>query len=314
MTDYEPVSFRPAPLPDIHVFRRVRRKARAPYRTPSAIAASLAGTVLLLWSTSGLWSASRPPPPPDVGQEDPTHLGWLATPSRALNERTLTESTTSPGQQDCKQKDVLRPLCKPVNTCNNSCDCFENATKDNTTSHETTPKWHADLLTFTLEDRKAGAIALHVICIFFVFSGLAIVCDNYFEPALGQISDALGLAPDVATATFIAAGGSAPELSTSVLGTFVTGDDIGIGTIIGSAVFNALFVIAVCALVSDNLPLSWWPLARDAVFYNFSIFLATVFIFDGKIYWWESAILICVYGLYVLLMKHNQKLVKWTEK
>eukprot|EP00947_MAST-08B_sp_MAST-8B-sp1_P002256 g2256.t1 len=58
----------------------------------------------------------------------------------------------------------------------------------------------------------------------------------------------------------------------------------------------------------------WWPLARDAVFYNFSIFLATVFIFDGKIYWWESAILICVYGLYVLLMKHNQKLMKWTEK
>ncbi|CAG7816355.1 unnamed protein product, partial [Allacma fusca] len=38
---------------------------------------------------------------------------------------------------------------------------------------------------------------------------------------------------DVAGATFMAAGGSAPELFTSVIGVFISHDDVGIGTIVG---------------------------------------------------------------------------------
>ena len=108
-----------------------------------------------------------------------------------------------------------------------------NATPDFTTVFTT-----LDL--FPLEDKKSGAIALHLICAFYVFSGLAIISDSYFEPALSGISEGMQLAPDVAAATFMALGGSAPEFATAVVGTFVARNDIGIGTIIGSAVFNAL--------------------------------------------------------------------------
>ncbi len=41
---------------------------------------------------------------------------------------------------------------------------------------------------------------------------------------------------------------SAPELFTNIIGTFVTRGDIGVGTIVGSAVFNILAVVAVCGL------------------------------------------------------------------
>jgi len=41
---------------------------------------------------------------------------------------------------------------------------------------------------------------------------------------------------------------SAPELFTNVIGTFVTKGDIGVGTIVGSAVFNILAVGACCGL------------------------------------------------------------------
>ena len=40
----------------------------------------------------------------------------------------------------------------------------------------------------------------------------------------------------------MAAGGSAPELFTSIIGVFIAQSDVGIGTIVGSAVFNILFV------------------------------------------------------------------------
>jgi Ca2+/Na+ antiporter len=57
----------------------------------------------------------------------------------------------------------------------------------------------------------------------------------------------------VAGATMMAAGGSAPELFTSVIGVFIAISDVGIGTIVGSAVFNVLFVIAACAFASAKV-------------------------------------------------------------
>lgn len=66
----------------------------------------------------------------------------------------------------------------------------------------------------------------------------------------------LEITPDVAGATFMAAGGSAPELFTSVIGVFIAQNDVGIGTIVGSAVFNILFVIAACAFAAKSA-LEW---------------------------------------------------------
>lgn len=59
---------------------------------------------------------------------------------------------------------------------------------------------------------------------------------------------ALHLSYDVAGATFLAAATSAPELFVAVVGTFVTEGDIGIGTIVGSSVFNLLGIAAVCGI------------------------------------------------------------------
>lgn len=69
------------------------------------------------------------------------------------------------------------------------------------------------------------------------------MCDDYFVPALEEMSERWNISEDVAGATFMAAGGSAPELFTSILGVFVAQSNVGFGTIVGSAVFNVLFVI-----------------------------------------------------------------------
>lgn len=80
----------------------------------------------------------------------------------------------------------------------------------------------------------------------------------------------------------MAAGGSAPELFTSVIGVFVSFDDVGIGTIVGSAVFNILFVIGMCAIFSKTLlSLTWWPLFRDCTFYSISL-LVLIYFFQGN--------------------------------
>ena len=58
---------------------------------------------------------------------------------------------------------------------------------------------------------------------------------------------------DIAGATFMAAASSSPELFINCIGTFVTEGDLGVGAIVGSAVFNVLAVPACCALVAGRV-------------------------------------------------------------
>ena len=117
-----------------------------------------------------------------------------------------------------------------------------------------------------------GGVVFYMFGMMYMFVALAIVCDEFFVPALDVIIEVIGCSEDVAGATFMAAGGSAPELFTSGIGVFISFSDAGIGTIVGSAVFNILFVIGMCALFSKTvLHLTWWPLFRDCTFYSVSL-------------------------------------------
>jgi len=153
-----------------------------------------------------------------------------------------------------------------------------------------------------------------VIGIMYVFIALAIVCDEFFVPALEVIADKLSITPDVAGATLMAAGGSAPELFTNIFATFEE-SDAGFGTIIGSAVFNVLFVIGMCAMFSEDcLHLTWWPLARDCIFYTLGLVVVALFIgatSSNEIELWEALVLFAMYFLYILLMYYNQSLNLW---
>ncbi|MCJ8749077.1 hypothetical protein PDJAM_G00172160 [Pangasius djambal] len=159
---------------------------------------------------------------------------------------------------------------------------------------------------FTLEQRRQGAVILHMLGMLYMFIALAIVCDEFFVPALTVITEKLVISDDVAGATFMAAGGSAPELFTSIIGVFISHSNVGIGTIVGSAVFNILFVIGMCAVFSrEILNLTWWPLFRDVSFYILDLIMLIVFFLDNYISCWESVTLLLSYAAYVLFMKYN---------
>merc|ERR1719320_1018719 len=125
----------------------------------------------------------------------------------------------------------------------------------------------------------------------------------------------MNISPDVAGATLMAAGGSAPELFTNVFATF-NESDAGFGTIIGSAVFNVLFVIGMCAMFSKKcLNLTWWPLARDCLCYTIGLTVLAVFTgaswSSNQIELFEGIVLFVMYFFYIALMAVNVKLQKW---
>ena len=163
--------------------------------------------------------------------------------------------------------------------------------------------------------QKYGGVIVHFVLAVYMFGALALVCDDYFVPSLEKITDKLHMHSDVAGATFMAAGSSAPELFTSIIGVFITESDIGLGTIVGSAVFNILFIVGVCGLFAGStLRLSRWPLLRDSMCYLISIAALVAISHDKQVYWYEALVLVCMYLMYVLIMYFNQPLQVFFEK
>ncbi|XP_010006736.1 PREDICTED: sodium/potassium/calcium exchanger 2 [Chaetura pelagica] len=188
----------------------------------------------------------------------------------------------------------------------------QEAQHNNATDDHAKGEYPEDL--FSLEERRKGAVILHVIGMIYMFVALAIVCDEFFVPSLTVITEKLAISDDVAGATFMAAGGSAPELFTSLIGVFISHSNVGIGTIVGSAVFNILFVIGMCALFSKEiLNLTWWPLFRDVSFYIIDLILLIIFFLDNFILWWESITLLTAYICYVAFMKFNVQVEEWVK-
>uniref|UniRef100_A0A4W5QDE3 Solute carrier family 24 member 6a n=1 Tax=Hucho hucho TaxID=62062 RepID=A0A4W5QDE3_9TELE len=166
---------------------------------------------------------------------------------------------------------------------------------------------------FSPEQRRKGAVLLHVVCVVYMFYALAIVCDVYFVPSLEKISENFQHSEDVARATFMAAGSSAPELFTSLIGVFITkGGDLGVGTIVGSAVFNILVIIGICGIFAGQIGVvnQWWPLLRDSLYYILSILMLIAVIYDNKVIWWETIILTSMYLVYIIITK---SLSGWVE-
>ncbi|XP_067135610.1 sodium/potassium/calcium exchanger 5-like [Centruroides vittatus] len=180
---------------------------------------------------------------------------------------------------------------------------------------------------FTNEERLKGGIVVHFLLVIYFCSMLAIICDSYFVPSLEIIADYFSVPADVAGATFMAIGTSSPELFSSIIGSFVTEGDIGIGTIVGSAVFNILGVASMTGIIvgSKDIPVDWYPITRDCFMYCLTVSALIVIINNNIVTWWEALIMLLMYVFYILIMYFNtriegfctlkvEKIQKWLHK
>lgn len=79
-------------------------------------------------------------------------------------------------------------------------------------------------------------IILYPLLIIIAFVGLAVVCDEILEPTLEELSISLRIPHDVAAATFLSLGSSAPEISMSCLATYRGKIELSLGATLGSAI------------------------------------------------------------------------------
>ncbi len=143
---------------------------------------------------------------------------------------------------------------------------------------------------------------------------LAVICEDFFVKSLDMISEKLKLSSDVAGATLMAVGSSAPELFTSLFAVLRPGDhaDIGSGTIVGSAIFNILVIIGASAAFK-RAKLTWQPVIRDTLFYIVTIVLLLATFWDGKIVVSEALLFVVMYCLYIFVVTQWKKWIPYKD-
>jgi len=156
---------------------------------------------------------------------------------------------------------------------------------------------------------------LHIIGILYVFCAVREVCSTYLEPTIEHIVAAFNIQQDIAGATIMAFGNSSPELFICLFSFLLSQSDLGLGTILGSAAFNSLFLSAFVAMITKTpLELHWWPMARD-FFFNCVLMAQIIgFMSDGFLLWWEALLMILTYCFYCYVMKHNRTIESYCKK
>ncbi|MDY0018164.1 MAG: calcium/sodium antiporter [Candidatus Delongbacteria bacterium] len=113
------------------------------------------------------------------------------------------------------------------------------------------------------------------------------------------MAEALGVSQKIIGLTIVAAGTSLPELATSVVAAIKKNNDIAVGNIIGSNIFNIFLILGVSSLVN--------PVVYSSAFDTdlLMLGLGTVFLFTamftgikGKLDRWEAAVLLVMYVAY----------------
>lgn len=156
-----------------------------------------------------------------------------------------------------------------------------------------------------IESKPMPGIKIGLLVVFGLLGliiGGQVVVNNSIE-----IAHTLGLSEKVIGLTIVAAGTSLPEMVTSVVAAMKKNSDIAVGNVVGSNIFNLLFILALSSLVSP-IPFNkqfnpdFYLLIAGTTFLMFAMMSSQKYKLDR----WEAAVLLItflVYTIYLIQME-----------
>lgn len=156
-----------------------------------------------------------------------------------------------------------------------------------------------------------------IVLLILSFGLMHFVSERYFIESLDHISRRLKLSSDMAGSTLMAAGSSAPELAVALFAIFMSGhhEAIGVGTIVGSALFNILVITGVVMLYHrKKKKLVWQPILRDILFYILAVFMLAYVFYTGTLSLWAGIILVGTYIIYVAVIYFWKRIANYNDE
>lgn len=138
------------------------------------------------------------------------------------------------------------------------------------------------------------------------FTGLIIGGKLMVDNAI-KIAETLNVSQQIIGLTIVAAGTSLPELATSIMAALRGKKDLAVGNIIGSNIFNILFILGTSVLIR--------PVDYDLAFNLDGLMLVfgTIFLLaamftgkKGKVDRWEAAVFLIAYIIYLIYLINKE--------
>lgn len=129
--------------------------------------------------------------------------------------------------------------------------------------------------------------------------GLLVLGGNFFTKGASDIARALGVSEAVIGLTLVAVGTSVPELATSLVAARKGQVDMAIGNVVGSNIFNLLFILGATSLVQP-IAISGITLVDYAVMFLAAVllYMFTLCFGQRRILRWEGLLLLLCYVIY----------------
>jgi cation:H+ antiporter len=137
--------------------------------------------------------------------------------------------------------------------------------------------------------------------ILFIFGGLGLLLlgSRWLVNGAVEIASNLGVSDLVVGLTIIAAGTSLPEVATSVIASLRGERDIAVGNVVGSCIFNILFILGITATVGGSIPVEATATKFDIpVMIAVAIACLPIFLTGKKIDRWEGFVFLGYYIAY----------------
>lgn len=113
------------------------------------------------------------------------------------------------------------------------------------------------------------------------------------------VAQALGWSPFIVGAVVVAAATSTPELATTMIARARGHHDVGLGNILGSNVFNVLFIAAVAALIQP------YTVKMPEILPSLAFGVLTIVLIlpgrGGSLGRWRGMVLLLVYGVFIAM-------------
>ncbi|HBA60279.1 MAG TPA: sodium:calcium antiporter [Elusimicrobia bacterium] len=127
---------------------------------------------------------------------------------------------------------------------------------------------------------------------------------NFIVSGARGIALSFGIDEFVIGATVVAIGTSMPELATTLVAKYRGHDEVGLGTILGSNIYNGIFIIAIAAIISP-ITVVWNEVATALVF-GLGALVLTYPSREGFIGRRRGVMLLTLYAAYLtLIFKHQ---------
>lgn len=128
--------------------------------------------------------------------------------------------------------------------------------------------------------------------------GMLVLAGRLIVLGAGGLGDRIGLDPFVIGATMVAIGTSIPELATTIIARWRGHEEVGLGTVLGSNIFNGFLIVSVAAILHP-IAIGWQEVFVGLGFGVLTV-IATVPGRSGVIARRRGALLLALYAAYLV--------------